>query len=52
MVSLKMSILQIWVTWASKITLKICSSVASKLREATHHMQLEKCAHAQAVVVQ
>ena len=35
MVSLKMSILQIWVTWASKITLKICSSVASKLREAT-----------------
>ena len=28
-------ILQIWVTWASKITIKIFSSVASKLREAT-----------------
>ena len=35
MVSLKMSILHIWVTWASKITLKNLQLYSIKLREAT-----------------
>ena len=35
MVGLKMSILQIWVTWASKITLKNLQLCSIKLREAT-----------------